>query len=228
MYLNINNKIALSWSGGKDSALALYELCRNGGYEPRCLLTIVTQEYDRVNIHGVRKVLIERQAALLGLPLKFVFISKQASNEEYEKKMAKALATLRQEGISAVAFGDIFLADLRRCRQEQAAGAGLKAVFPNWKRNTQRLARRFIGLGFRAVVTCVDSHSLDKSFAGRTFDGQFMNDLPPGVDPCGENGEFHSFVFEGPLFKEALKIQTGEVMLREGRFYYCELQSEGY
>lgn len=214
-------KVLLAWSGGKDSAMALYELQR-AGHDVAALLTTLTEDYGRVSMHGVREGLLERQAESLGIPLRKVFISKTSSNEQYESRMTAALAACRRQGIGAVAFGDIFLEDLRRYREENLARASLSAVFPLWGMDTAGLAHRFVSLGFKAVVACVDSHALDGSFAGRQFDEKFISDLPPGVDPCGENGEFHSFVCGGPPFAADVLVRRGEVVIREGRFHFCD------
>ncbi len=212
--------VLFTWSGGKDSALALYEL---GVGRVAALLTTVTADYGRISMHGVREVLLERQAEALGLPLEKVFLSTRSSHEEYQARMAAALAGWNERGVQRVAFGDLFLEDVRRYREENLGRAGLEALFPLWGRETAALARRFIALGFRAVVTCVDSHSLGAEFAGRKFDARFLAGLPAGVDPCGERGEFHTFVWDGPLFRRPVAHRLGEVVLREGRFYYCDL-----
>lgn len=212
-----------TWSGGKDSVMALYELQKVGNYEISALLTTVTKDYDRVSMHGVRRVLLEQQAHSLGYPLEQVLISKDASNEEYEAKMQEILEIYLEAGVSAVAFGDIFLEDLKKYREENLSKIGMKAIFPVWKGNTAELVHTFIDLGFKAVVTCIDSKVLDKGFVGRPFDEQFLSDLPSNVDPCGENGEFHSFVYDGPIFRESLSYKLGDVVLRDNRFYFCDL-----
>ncbi|MEI8005266.1 MAG: diphthine--ammonia ligase [Bacteroidota bacterium] len=212
-----------SWSGGKDSAMALYELRQKHSCEIAALLTTVTSGYDRISMHGVRRVLLEQQAASLNIPLKIVSITTQATNEEYEKNMKEALLEYKEQGIASVVFGDIFLEDLRAYREQNLAKAGMSAIFPLWNMNTAELTRSFIEKGFRAVITCIDSNVLDKSFAGRMFDQQFLNDLPQGVDPCGENGEFHSFVFQGPLFRNKIEFTPGEVVLRDERFFFQDL-----
>jgi len=216
-------KAILAWSGGKDCALALYELAKTKNYEVVSLLTTVTQDYDRTSMHGLRRILLERQARSLGLALEKVFISKNTSNEEYEFKMREVLAKYPTAGVSSVVFGDIFLEDIRKHREEKLSEIGMKAVFPLWKRDTAELARTFTDCGFKAVIICVDSTVLDKTFAGRSFDKQFLSELPATVDPCGENGEFHSFVYDGPIFAERIGHATGEIVLREDRFYYCDV-----
>ena len=219
----IMEKVLFTWSGGKDSALALYELQRSRQYEVVALLTTVTADYDRISMHGVRNLLLEQQAKSLGLHLEKIQISKDAPNEEYEVKISDALKFYREKGVSTVAFGDIFLDDLRKYRENQLSKLGLKGLFPLWKRDTGELALNFIELGFKAVISCVDSEFLGESFAGRLFDKQFLAELPKGVDPCGENGEFHSFVYGGPIFKSGIPYKKGEVVFKNNRFYYCDL-----
>lgn len=216
-------KVLLVWSGGKDSAMALYELMSTGSYEVSALITTITEDFDRVSMHGVRRILLEQQAHSIGLPLERIYISKDTSNHEYEEKMKEKLLFYKEKGILSVAFGDIFLEDIRIYREENLSKIGMKGLFPLWKRDTNELSRRFINLGFKAVITCVDSHVLDRSFVGRPYDERFLKDLPPGVDPCGENGEFHSFVYDGLIFRKRIPFKLGEVVLRESRFYFCDL-----
>jgi uncharacterized protein (TIGR00290 family) len=216
-------KVIVLWSGGKDSALALYEILNTGSYEVLELLTTVTKDYDRISIHGVRRVLLEQQARSLGFSLEKMFISKGASDEEYEREIVRILTRHLASGVFSAVFGDIFLEDVRKYREQTLTKIGMKGIFPLWKRNTLELASAFIDLGFKAVITCVDSKSLGKDFAGREFDKQFLADLPSNVDPCGENGEFHSFVYDGPISSERILFTKGEIILRENRFYYCDL-----
>jgi uncharacterized protein (TIGR00290 family) len=216
-------KVLFAWSGGKDSAMTLYELKEAGNYGVSALLTTVTRDYGRISMHGVRQSLLVQQTTSLGYPLEQVLISMSASNDEYEARMQETLEKYLKAGISAVAFGDIFLEDLRKYREETLSKIGMKAVFPIWKRNTAELARTFVDLGFKAVITCIDSKVLDKGFVGRLFDEQFLSQLPSNVDPCGENGEFHSFVYDGPIFRERLFYNLGDVVLRDNRFYFCDL-----
>ncbi len=203
--------------------LALHELLASKQYAITALLTTVSKEYDRVSMHGVRRELLEAQAESLGIPLVNVFVPASSSNAEYEAGMKAALEKLKSAGVSTVVFGDIFLEDLRKYREEKLSGIGLKAAFPLWKRDSKALARKFIALGYKAVITVVDTAVLDASFAGHEFDERFLRDLPAGVDACGENGEFHSFVYAGPLLKKEIRVRTGEKMLRENRFFYCDL-----
>jgi uncharacterized protein (TIGR00290 family) len=219
----VKEKVLLAWSGGKDAALSLHELRKSGQYEVTALLTTITQDYDRVCMHGVRSVLLEQQAESIGVPAETMFISKNASNEEYESGMRQILEKYKAEGVCGVVFGDIFLEDLRKYREEKLSQIGMKGLFPIWKRDTAELACAFIDLGFEAVVTCADSNLLDSTLVGRPFDDQFLSMLPYAVDPCGENGEFHSFVFDGPVFEQQIPHTTGEVVLRENGFYYCDL-----
>jgi len=219
----MTEKVLFSWSGGKDSALALREIIESGGYEISALLTTVTEDYERVSMHGVRQALLRRQAEVLGFPLEEVFISRSDSNEDYDSKIQAVLTGYLASGVSSVVFGDVFLADIRAYREENLAKIGMEAVFPLWKRDTGRLAREFIGAGFRAVITCVDSNALDRRFAGAALDEEFLGRLPNCVDPGGENGEYHSFVYDGPIFREEISFTPGEVVLRDGRFYFCDL-----
>jgi uncharacterized protein (TIGR00290 family) len=174
-------------------------------------------------MHGVRLSLLDRQAEMLGLPLVKVSIPQAPSNEQYESAMREVLERQRNEGVTAVAFGDIFLDDIRRYREEKLSQLAMKAIFPIWNKDTRELAQEFINAGFRAILTCVDSKQLDGSFVGRTFDESLLGDLPSGVDPSGENGEFHTFVYDGPIFSQSIPVRKGEIVLRENRFYYCDL-----
>jgi len=216
-------KVILSWSGGKDSAMALRELLRDPRYEVRSLLTTITEGYERVSMHGVRLSLLDRQVKSLGLPLVKVSIPQAPSNEQYESAMREVLEREHNGGVTGVAFGDVFLEDIRRYREEKLSQVDMKAIFPIWKRDTRELALGFIAAGFQAILTCVDSKQLDGSFVGRAFDQSLLRDLPSGVDPSGENGEFHTFVYDGPIFSQPIPVQKGEIVLREGRFYYCDL-----
>jgi uncharacterized protein (TIGR00290 family) len=217
--------VLVSWSGGKDSCLALYELQKAGGHRAAALLTTVTSDYDRVQMHGVRRVLLERQAENLGLPLRQVLISKGATNEEYERELAGAFSEYRERGIDAVVFGDLFLEDVRAYREQFLARHGMRGLYPVWMRDTAEFVREFITLGFKAVVTCVSGEALDGSFTGRLIDEKFLAALPSHVDPCGENGEFHSFVFAGPSFREEVRFTVGERVFRDS-FWFCDLLPE--
>ena len=215
--------ILVSWSGGKDSAVALYEVLKNKNLHVSALLTTLTGDYDRISMHGVRRILLEQQAASLSFPLEKVYISKNASNEEYEANMGTVLAKYKAAGITSVMFGDIFLEDLKKYREAKLAALDLKGIFPLWKRDTRELAHSLTALGFKAVTTCVDTTLLASQFVGREIDARFLSELPPTVDPCGENGEFHSFVSDGPIFKQKVPYTLGETVLRENRFCFCDL-----
>jgi uncharacterized protein (TIGR00290 family) len=212
---------ALSWSGGKDSALALSTL-RRQQLEPEALITTITNGYDRISMHGVRRELLARQAEALGIPLVEVVIPPACVNEIYEARMAEALAAAPLSGVDAVAFGDLFLEDVRAYRQERLAAAGKRGLFPLWGRDTAALARGFLDTGFEAILVCVDPRALDPAFAGRRYDERLLAGLPPGVDPCGENGEFHTFVSAGPIFAEPIACETREIVERDG-FVFCDL-----
>ena len=212
----------LSWSGGKDSALALHELLMDPTVELRGLLTTITDGYDRVSMHGVRASLVSAQAAALEIPLWSVRIPPAATNEQYERAMRDGLETLRQGGIEAIAFGDLFLADVRAYRERLLEGSGLRPLFPLWGKSTTDLARRFVSCGFRAVLVCVDPRQIDVSHCGSEYDDALLNALPASADPCGEHGEFHTFVYDAPMFSQPIATQRGVVVEREG-FVFCDL-----
>ena len=214
--------ILFCWSGGKDSAMALHTLLQQKHFRVVALLTTVTETYDRIAMHGVRRELLNRQAQSIGLPLHEVFIPAQCVNPVYEARMEQALRIFYDRGVRKVAFGDIFLEDLRAYREKNLARIGMTALFPIWKRDTRELVRHFHELHFRAVAACIDSKILDPSFAGRELDESFFRDLPSHADPCGENGEFHTFVFDGPVFQSPIPIRTGEIVNRDG-FIFCDL-----
>jgi uncharacterized protein (TIGR00290 family) len=214
--------ILFCWSGGKDSAMALHALLQRTELRVAALLTTVTEGYDRISMHGVRRELLERQAKSIGLPLHEVFIPPQCVNPIYEARMEEALRMHYDKGVRTVAFGDIFLEDLRAYREKNLARMGMTALFPIWKRDTRELIRAFHSANFRAITVCVDSKVLDRSFAGRELDKAFFRDLPPHADPCGENGEFHTFVFDGPIFHAPIPVRTGEIIQRDS-FVFCDL-----
>jgi uncharacterized protein (TIGR00290 family) len=218
----VSKNIFLSWSGGKDSSMALYEIQKANSHSVAALLTTVTKDYDRISMHGVRRVLLERQAEALGLPLKKILIPKDSTNATYEARMRELLEQGLREGVDAVAFGDIFLEDLKLYREKNLAQLGMTGVFPIWKRDTTELAQTFMQLGFKAILTCVDTAILDATFAGRLYDRDLLRDLPGNVDPCGENGEFHSFAFDGPIFKNQIRHTVGEVVQRD-HYCFCDL-----
>jgi uncharacterized protein (TIGR00290 family) len=209
-------KALVAWSSGKDSAWALHEVRQAGDVEVVGLLTTVTAEFARVSMHAVRETLLDRQAEALGLPCYKIRIPWPCPNERYESEMGRALAEARTRGVSQVVFGDLFLADVRAYREAKMAGSGIHPLFPLWGRNTTDLARDMLSHGLKATLTCVDPRQLDRSFAGREFDEALLATLPAGVDPCGEKGEFHTFVSAGPMFREPLDVVVGEVVEREG------------
>ncbi len=215
-------ELALSWSGGKDSALALWALREEEGVTPAVLLSTLTEEYERVSMHGVRRSLLRRQAAATGLPLVEVVIPAECPNDVYESRMEAAFASIELAAVGEVAFGDLFLEDIRAYRESRLAQAGRRARFPVWGCDTAALARRFLAAGFRATLVCVDPRALDPSFAGRDYDERLLAELPAGVDPCGENGEFHTFVTAGPVFAQPIACRRGEVVER-GDFVFCDL-----
>ena len=215
--------VVFSWSGGKDSALALYELQKSDRYEIVALLTTVADQYRRVSHHGVREELLDAQADAIGLPLDKLYLPTGESDactfEQYEDLMGRKMAEYCDAGVPLVVHGDVFLQDLRAYRENKLATLGMKALFPLWQRDTTELVDTFIRLGFQAYVTCVDGEKLPASFAGRAIDAAFVRDLPEGVDPCGENGEYHSFVCDGPIFRRPLDVRVGETVSREGRHF---------
>ena len=212
---------ALAWSGGKDSALALWTM-REEGIEPVALLTTLTEDYDRISMHAVRRELLEAQAAAVEVPLVEVLIPAACVNEVYEERMAAALASPPLAEVEEFAFADLFLENIRAYREERLAAIGRRATFPVWGRETGALAETFVDASFEATLVCVDPKQLDPSFCGRAFDADLLRDLPEGVDPCGENGEFHTFAYAGPMFRHAVPVQLGEAVERDG-FIFADL-----
>ena len=215
-------KALCAWSSGKDSAFALHEARIRGELEVVSILTTITSGYDRVSMHGVREELLDRQARALDLPCEKVFIPAPCSNAEYEARMGAAMERARAAGITHVVFGDLFLEDVRAYRERTLSTVSMQPVFPLWRRDTRELARAMIAAGIRAHLACVDPRHLDASFAGRTFDDALLADLPPRVDACGENGEFHTFVSAGPMFSAPIDVVTGAVVQRDG-FVFADL-----
>ncbi|MGE3403513.1 MAG: ATP-binding protein [Vicinamibacterales bacterium] len=215
--------ILLSWSSGKDSAWALHVLNQTRPGQVGALLTTINEAVDRVAMHAVRREVLEAQAAALGLPLRTVMIPSPCPNEVYEERMAAACREAVGDGFTHVAFGDLFLEDVRRYREERLGGSGLEPLFPVWGLPTRELARTMIASGLRARLTCVDTRVLDASFVGREFDETLLADLPPSVDPCGEKGEFHTCVYDGPMFRQPLALEGGETVTREP-FVWAELK----
>ena len=214
--------VVLSWSGGKDCAMALYELCCHADYEVVALLTTVSEEFKRISHHGVREELLELQAEAIGIPLDKIYLpsnnSHPCTNAVYEQIMGDAMGRYKRQGVETVGFGDLFLEDLRAWREKNLATIGMKAVFPLWKRPTSELAREIIALGFKGYLSCVEGN-VGPGFAGRSFDAQLLAELPANIDPCGEKGEFHTFVYAGPIFSQSLDIEVGQIVIRDGRYY---------
>lgn len=230
-------KAIFNWSSGKDSALALYKTLQEGKFEITSLLTSINEEFQRISMHGVSVSLLKKQAESLGFPLIKLELPKEPSMEEYQELMSSIMSKIKSQGVTHSIFGDIFLEDLRKYREDQLQSIGMNAVFPIWKKNTADLIQEFLDLGFKTIVTCVNETYLDKSFAGRIIDESFIKDLPENVDPCGENGEFHTFTFDGPIFKNPIDFEIGEVVKKtypkpksdeseedgEYIFWFCDL-----
>ena len=223
-------KAYMNWSGGKDAALALNKVLEDPAYKVDSLLTSFNAAYDRVSMHGVRRHLMEAQAASIGLPLQTIELPEQPGMDEYEEAMEEKVRLLKKRGCTHAIFGDIFLEDLRRYREEKLGSMDMTCIFPLWKIPSGALMREFLEKGFKAIVVCVNTRWLDKSFCGRIIDDTFLEDLPADADPCGENGEYHSFVFEGPIFKHPVPFEKGEIIYKEykgpegpAKFYFCDL-----
>ena len=212
----------MAWSSGKDSAVALWRLQRGSQFEVVGLLTTLTADYDRISMHGVRQELLEAQAEALGLKVYPVWIPPNASNQVYEAEMSRAVDVLEQDGVKAVGFGDLFLEDVRAYREKMLAPTGLEPLFPIWGEDTGDLSHWVVANGFKATLTCVDPRALSPDFVGRAYDEALLNELPEGVDPCGENGEFHTFVHDAPNFRRAVPTAVGERVEREG-FFFADL-----
>ncbi|MBN9379508.1 MAG: diphthine--ammonia ligase [Chitinophagaceae bacterium] len=220
----------MNWSGGKDSSLTLHRVLEDPAYKVDSLLTSVNAAYHRVSMHGVRRRLLEAQAASIGLPLQTIELPEQPGMDEYEEAMREKVCSLKERGCTHAIFGDIFLEDLRRYREEKLESMGVTCIFPLWKNPSRALMQEFLEKGFKAIIVCVNTRWLDKSFCGRIIDEAFLEDLPADVDPCGENGEYHSFVFEGPIFKYPIPFEKGEIVSKEYKgpegpvkFYFCDL-----
>lgn len=237
----------MNWSGGKDSSLCLHRVLRDPQYKVDCLLTSVNSFHDRISMHGVRRDLLIRQAGSIGLPLQTIELPEQPGMNEYELAMAEKIISLKNQGSTHALFGDIFLEDLRRYREEKLFSLDVHCVFPLWKIPTTQLMEEFIRSGFKAIIVCVNEKWLDKNFCGRLIDETFLQDLPDNVDPCGENGEYHSFVSDGPIFQSPIRFKKGEIVRRQYKtpsnsttsdtcfqadppsqtdFYFCDLLPE--
>lgn len=219
----MNHPIVMSYSGGKDSSFALHMLRQQSQWKVERLLTTATREYMRSSMHGIRHDLVLAQAESIGLPLDVVWMEATGGSEDYEASMMQTLQRYLKQGIEYMAFGDLYLEDVRAYREALNASVGMNSLFPVWGIPTPEFARDFIANGFKAIVVCVDITQLDACFCGRTFDAQFLADLPDGVDPCAENGEFHTFCYDGPIFQHPVAFTTGGRVLREGRFEYLDL-----
>jgi len=233
-------KAIFNWSSGKDSALALYKILHEDQFEITSLVTSINQEFQRISMHGIHVSLLGQQAESLGFPLIKMEIPKEPSMKEYQQTMSETMTKIKSQGVTHSIFGDIFLEDLRKYREDQLQSIGIKAVFPLWKQNTIDIIHEFLDLGFKTIVTCVNETYLDKSFAGRIIDENFIKDLPENVDPCGENGEFHTFTFDGPIFKNPIEFEIGDTVKKtyvkpksdgtneEGEyvFWFCDLISK--
>ncbi len=214
----------LSWSGGKDSAMSLYVMQEKMGIRAAALLSTICAENSSSFMNNVEEALLEQQAQFTGIAIEKIYVSKDEPNEYYEQKMRTLLSKYMSQGINKVAFGDIFLEELRENRQNKLNQIGAEAIFPLWQKDTRWLAEEFIGLGFKAVVTCIDTNYLNKEFVGRDYDSSFLSELPDCVDKCGENGEFHTFVYSGPIFKQDILFEKGREFEKFEHFYYCDLQ----
>ena len=215
-------KAFVSWSSGKDSAFALYEAQRLGLAEIAGVFTTVNEKYNRVAMHGVRQTLLDRQIEALGLPAMKIMIPSPCSNEVYEARMAEAYGAIKAQGITHIVFGDLFLEDIRAYREEKLGAIGMKGIFPLWKRSTRQLAGEMIESGLTAHLVCIDPKRLDRSFAARRFDASLLRDLPSQIDPCGENGEFHTVVSAGPMFSDPIAVTLGMVVERDG-FVFADI-----
>lgn len=222
MSQNDKPKVVVSWSSGKDCAFALHQVRSEGNFEVVGLLTTLNSENDRVAMHGVRKDLLQKQMDALGLPAEMVMLPMPCDNETYRRLVGGSIELLRERGVQNVVFGDLFLEDIRQYREEQMAGSGLGLLFPLWLRDTRQLSRDMVASGLRAIVTCVDQRALSAEFVGRDYDHSFLDDLPAGVDPCGENGEFHTLVVDGPMFSAGLSVEVGEKVVR-GDFAFADV-----
>jgi len=227
----IKPKAIFNWSSGKDSAMALYKTLQEDKFDIQCLMTSINAQNDRISMHGVRTTLLEKQAASIGIPLHKLLLPEMPSMEVYTEIVGNAMKQFKTDGVEYSIFGDIFLEDLKLYRENQLVKVGLSAVFPIWKQSTKQLMENFIDAGFKAIVVCVDDRCLDKSFVGRLLDKEFLQDIPENVDPCGENGEYHSFVFDGPLFSKPIEFTKGEVVYKTYEqaeksygFYYCDIE----
>ncbi|OCA85816.1 hypothetical protein A8F94_13165 [Bacillus sp. FJAT-27225] len=219
----MKERIAISWSGGKDSCFALYTLLKDDKYIVDSLFTTIIKDDKRIISHGVRESLLEKQADSLGLPLKKMYIPVDCPNEIYQEQMDHMLGSLKKDGVTAVMFGDILLEDIRKYRESIVFKHDMKAVFPLWGENTNKLIKEFVTMGFETITTCIDREKLGSEFLGRVIDSNFLKELPAHVDPCGENGEFHTFCYDGPLFNSKVEFVLGE-KINKGTFQFCDMK----
>ena len=218
----MREKILICWSGGKDSSLALQAVLQDPTLEVAALITTVTEGYERISMHGVRRALLHQQTKNLGFPLEEIRIPIGCVNAAYEEAMRRLLTRYQTQGVSRVVFGDLFLTDIRQYREKNLEQLEMTGIWPLWLKDTKKLAQDFIRMGFRAILVCIDPKQIDPSFCGREFDASLLQDLPASADPCGENGEFHTFVYDGPIFREPIRVVKGEVVQRDG-FWFCDL-----
>lgn len=207
-------KAAMFWSGGKDSSFALYKILQERSVDVLCLVTTINEAYSRISMHGIREELLDAQVASIGIPLKKMLVPKECTNELYEESLLKVFTELKEQGVEAIIYGDIFLEDLKQYRENLLEKAGLKGLFPLWKQNTASLVNEFVDLGFKSILCCVKSELLMKEFTGKLITKELIKQLPANVDPCGENGEFHSFCYGGPIFKQEIKVDIGETVFK--------------
>ncbi|MFN2159876.1 MAG: ATP-binding protein [Anaerolineales bacterium] len=220
----MKENLIVAWSGGKDCTLALQEIQKTEGYSISALFSSISEEDDRVTMHGIPRKLLEAQARSLGYPLAVVTIPDRCSEEQYQTIMQQAMEGWQEHGITGVVFGDLYLDEIRAYREQNLEQIGLKAIFPLWGRDTYALSHDFINLGYRAVITCVDTDQLVGRFAGREYRSDLLDELPQSVDPCGENGEFHTFVYDGPIFSRRVAFKRGKPHLKQKRFNYYNLE----
>lgn len=215
-------KALLSWSGGKDAALALSSIQKRQEYEIVALLTILTEDDKRVSMHGVRKQLLDTQASMLNLPIEYVYLPTSASNELYENRMEETLSRYLNQGVDTVIFGDLFVEEIRQYRENQLSQVGMKAAFPLWNKSQKDLIKQFLNEGFQAVTVCIDTNALSQAFLGKNLDESFFSNLPDSIDICGEHGEYHTFVYDCPLFKQPISLQKGKISMKWNHFAYCD------
>lgn len=219
----MKENLILAWSGGKDCTLAMHEIKKLDQYSIAALFSTISEQNERVSMHGTPRKLLETQARSLGYPLDVVAIPDHCTEDTYRETMQRSMQDWLDRGVTGVVFGDIFLEVIRAYRERNLSQIGLKAIFPLWGRDTKTLSQNFINLGYRAIISCMDTKQLNRSFAGREYDRSLLDELPQSVDPCGENGEFHTFVYEGPVFSKRVNFRRGQIQGKQGRFYLYDL-----